>query len=344
MPGKPASRDPWLDNIKWVLITFVVIGHFWSMLPPDSAIQRQAYDFLYYWHMPAFVLLSGYLSRSFVWDRRHLDALFATILLPYLIFEPLLYFYRDLIGHELEPGILVLDPHWGMWYLIVLFFWRLATPILKKHWIWIPISIVISLWCGTMDTTALALPRILGMLPFFVVGLHLTPKAMTLLRNRWSMIPAVLFLAYLWDLSGRTDEWSRTWFMLWNVGYDEMGWDPVSDAMRIRFLVILLAFGGIFSVLALVPRKQHFFTSLGKQTLIVYLIHLFFIRAVGQSGRWYNFAEAHIEWALVISVLASIGLALLLASPPSVKLFTPIVDPVGTLRRRRKAAAEPSDT
>ena len=54
-------RDPWLDNVKMVLVTFVVIGHA-LVLVPDDGPNGQIYDFIYAWHIPAFVLVTGFLA------------------------------------------------------------------------------------------------------------------------------------------------------------------------------------------------------------------------------------------------------------------------------------------
>src|SRR4028119_301068 len=82
----PTRRDPWLDNAKMVLVTLVVVGHSWTLLPTTTA-GSVLYDFLYLWHVPAFVMVTGYLSRSFTWSRRHLSRLLTTVVVPYLIFE-----------------------------------------------------------------------------------------------------------------------------------------------------------------------------------------------------------------------------------------------------------------
>jgi peptidoglycan/LPS O-acetylase OafA/YrhL len=61
----PATkRDPWFDNAKMLLVTLVVVGHSWSLLA-ESFSTTWAYNFLYLWHVPAFVMVTGYLSRSF---------------------------------------------------------------------------------------------------------------------------------------------------------------------------------------------------------------------------------------------------------------------------------------
>ena len=71
---QPRVRDPWLDNTKLVLITLVVVGHGWALLS-HSPLTSWLYDFLYLWHMPAFLVVTGYLSRSFGWNRRQLRSL-----------------------------------------------------------------------------------------------------------------------------------------------------------------------------------------------------------------------------------------------------------------------------
>ena len=58
-----------------LLVTLVVVGHSWVLLP-NNAVTDHVYDFLYAWHVPAFVFVTGYLSRSFVYSRVRLWQLF----------------------------------------------------------------------------------------------------------------------------------------------------------------------------------------------------------------------------------------------------------------------------
>jgi fucose 4-O-acetylase-like acetyltransferase len=64
----PKQRDPWFDNAKMALVTLVVVGHAWVLLP-ETFLSDPLYDFLYAWHVPAFVFVTGYLSRTFQWDK-----------------------------------------------------------------------------------------------------------------------------------------------------------------------------------------------------------------------------------------------------------------------------------
>ena len=237
-----------------VLVTFVVIGHSWGLLEKTQG-SHWAYDFLYLWHIPAFVFVSGYLSKSFEWDRRHMKSLVYTLLVPYLIFEPALYYYRVGVVGETEPGTLWLEPHWTMWYLVVLMMWRLVTPILKLHWLFLPLSVFVSVLGGFWNTDLLMLPRFLGLLPFFVLGLHLKPRHLRHLDDVWVRIAAVPALVGMAVAALFTDAWAQTAFLWYDAGYEDVGIDPVI-AFQTRLTVMTLGLVGAFSVLALVPRRS----------------------------------------------------------------------------------------
>ena len=129
--ARPSARDPFLDNAKLLLVMLVVVGHAWVLMP-DAPSSFPAYTFLYAWHVPAFVIVTGYLSRSFTYSRANLRRLATTVVAPYLVFETLIALFRITVGHESMGSPLYVDPHWPMWYLAVLFLWRLATPWLNR--------------------------------------------------------------------------------------------------------------------------------------------------------------------------------------------------------------------
>jgi fucose 4-O-acetylase-like acetyltransferase len=325
------TRDPWLDNIKMTLVTLVVIGHSWGLLGA-SALGLQLYDFLYYWHIPAFVLITGHLSRSFQWDRRHFSSLFTTIVLPYLLFEFSLFHFRSALGQH-EQGAVWLQPHWGMWYLCVLFFWRLATPLLRRHWAAIPVSVAISLLGGLSPVLWFGLPRILGLLPFFVLGLHLERRHLAHLRARWVKPLAVLALVGILVLAAYTNDWARPAFLYYDAPYRDLGF-PAGDAMWIRLKVMAVGLIGTAGVLALIPARGGWFSRMGSQTLVVYLCHGFFIRYAEYAG-WFHWTTQHHVLGLFVVTCLAVALALFLASPPVAARLVWLVDPVGSARRSR---------
>ncbi|KRF37054.1 hypothetical protein ASG94_06675 [Nocardioides sp. Soil805] len=327
-----------------VLVVFVVIGHSWGLLEKTQG-SHWAYDFLYLWHIPAFVFVSGYLSKSFEWDRRRLKNLVYTLLVPYLLFEPALYYYRVTVVDETEPGTLWLEPHWTMWYLIVLLMWRLVTPILKLHWLFLPLSVVVSVLGGFWNTDLLMLPRFLGLLPFFVLGLHLKPRHLKHLDDVWVRIAAVPALVGMAVAALFTDAWAQTAFLWYDAGYEDVGIDPVI-AFQTRLTVMALGLVGAFSVLALVPRRSlGWFTVMGGATMVVYLFHGFVIKTVKALG-WPAWAEEHTTAGFVLTTLGAVALALLLACPPVRRVLEPFTNPLGwwESRRARRAAAPSAES
>lgn len=330
------SRDPWLDNVKTVLITAVVIGHSWGLLEGTDGT-HWAYDFLYLWHIPAFVFISGYLSKSFEWDRRRLKSLVSVLLIPYLLFEPALYYYRVHVVDETEPGLLWLNPHWTMWYLVVLLMWRLVTPILKLHWLFLPASVVVSLVGGLWNTDLLMIPRFLGLLPFFVLGLHLKPRHLARLDDVWVRAAAIPALLGIGAMARYTDTWAKTALLWYDAGYDEI---PIDNEIVFQTRLTVMMFGliGAFSVLALVPRRSlGWFTAMGTGTMVVYLFHGFAVKTAKALG-WTEWTADHIGIGFVLTTLGAIALTLVLASPPVRWLLEPLTNPLGSRWSRRRSA------
>jgi len=325
-----SPRDPWLDNAKMALITLVVIGHAWTLLP-ETTLDRHLYDFLYIWHIPAFVFVTGYLSRSFTWAPARLLSLVTTVVVPYVIFESLMAAFRVRIGNENLEGIFA-DPHWPLWYLSALFFWRLMTPIFKVIPAAVAVSVAISLLAGIGASDTLDAARVLGLLPFFVLGLHATPDRLARLQARSAKIAGTAVLLGLFVLAGFTDEWINTEWLYYRARYDELAF---SDARNILTRLVLLALGtaGALAFLALVPRISGWFTRMGVWTLVVYLYHGFVVKAFEYSS-FPDWAAAHAVVSLLLTTVFAVALALLLAWDPLARRLNYLVDPYGAIRRR----------
>ena len=185
------TRDPWLDNAKMALVTLVVIGHACTLLPDDGLLGH-FYDFLYAWHIPAFVFVAGYLSRTFEYTPERLWLLIRTVAVPYVVFECLMAFFRVYVGGD-QLADLFTDPHWPLWFLTALIFWRLTTPVFRAPPAVVALAVAVGLcvWSGTVDgetAEMFDLTRAVGLLPFFVLGVHTTPERLERLRGpgaRW---------------------------------------------------------------------------------------------------------------------------------------------------------------
>jgi fucose 4-O-acetylase-like acetyltransferase len=328
-----ASRDPWLDNTKMALVTLVVVGHAWTVLP-DTDLNEHLYDFLYVWHVPAFVLVTGYLSRSFTWTRRRLIGLVTTVAVPYVIFEALMAAFRIRFGDERFED-LFLDPHWPMWYLAALFWWRLLTPVLKSHPAMIPATVAVSVLAGTFAGDTFDVARVLGLLPFFTVGLHLSGERLARVRSGWVRVVGIGALALAFVLSARLDRWIETEWLYYRARYEELS---ASDLESMVIRLVLLAVGGACAVgfMSLVPRTDGWFARAGVWTLVVYLYHGFVVKTVAYAG-FGGWAEGYPFLSLLVITAGAVATALLLAWDPVARRLNVMVDPYGEIRRRGPA-------
>ena len=317
------SRDPWFDNAKMLLVTLVVMGHTWTLLPETWVVDR-TYNWLYLWHVPAFVMVTGYLSRRFTYDRKNLRKLVTTVVLPYLVFEGLFALFRVHVGGETLER-LWLNPHWPLWYLAVLFFWRLATPALR--WLpWaVPVTVGISLAGGLADLETFDVNRALGLLPFFAAGVLVQPHHIDLIRTRAArtagafVLVAGLVAAHLVE-SRLASEW-----LYYRTAYATLDTDWLTG-MGIRLALIGVAFAMAVSVLAWIPRRGGWFSALGAGSLVVYLFHGFVVKAAEYAG----FEEWSADKALLsftLATLVSVAVALMLSWRPVRKPLEKVVTP-----------------
>ena len=319
-----------------VLVTVVVIGHSLTMVPGEGR-NAQIYDFIYYWHIPAFVLVTGYLSRSFTWSRRHLWALFCTIVVPYFIFEFALLFYREHRGGEVIGAPMWLNPHWPMWYLAGVFVWRMLTPVLKRHWAAVPVTIAISLvfpMLGGTWTTYLDLNRVMGFLPFFTIGLYLTAAHLAALKSRTGAVVGAVTLVGVYVLAGHTDDWIATKWLWYAFTYDHFGASEAEGAWN-RLRLIGIALVASLAVLAVIPRRRTWFTDMGAASLIVYLFHGFFIKEAQYLG-YPEWCAEHGEWTIWPTIAGAVALSVFLACRPVSSRLTWVADPIGSVSRYRQ--------
>jgi len=306
-----------------VLVTLVVVGHGWTLLP-ETWLVEHSYNWLYLWHVPAFVVVTGYLSRRFTYTARNLRRLVTTVVLPYLVFEGLFALFRVHVGGETLER-LWLNPHWPMWYLSVLFLWRLATPAIRRVEGAFPVAVAVSLLGGTLTVETFDINRALGLLPFFVAGVLADERVVDLVRSQAArraalfVLPAGLVAGHLVETRIVT-EW-----LYYRTSYAELGVGPF-EGMVIRLGLIAAALAMTLSVLAWIPRDRVWFTSLGAGSLVVYLFHGFLVKGAEYAG-FADWAAGHATVALLLTSVVAVAVALSLAWGPVRRPLEKVITP-----------------
>ncbi|AXK36354.1 hypothetical protein DVA86_30990 [Streptomyces armeniacus] len=319
------SRDPFLDNAKFLLIVLVVIGHSWGPLEDEIRAVKAGYLLVYAFHMPAFALLCGHLARSFTGRPDQIRKLVSNVLVPYLIFETL-YAGMYAVVWDQPFSITPTEPRYLTWFLLALFLWRLTVPLWRALRHPVAVAALVSVAAGiTGMGYDLALPRVLMFLPWFVLGLRLRREQFAPLRTRgarWLAVPVLLCAgAGAYWAAPRT---SGGWLLMQWSGAD-MG-VPAATYVLMRLALFGLAAVLMCAFLALVPGRATVYTALGAVTLYPYLMHGLFVKTVEGSGGYDVIAAGGLPVAALLTVLAGV-LAVVLSSAPVRRVAWPLVEP-----------------
>jgi fucose 4-O-acetylase-like acetyltransferase len=321
------ERVAYLDNARYWVMLLVVIGHsltqFGSM---DSA--RAVYVWIYAFHMPFFILISGYTARRYMGDARQVRRIVSTLVVPYLIVETTLQLISRHYTGEPDP-LRILSPQWLAWFMAALFVWRLTTPIWRALRYPITTSIVISLTVGLFEIpNVLSLPKILGFLPFYVVGMHMSREWFERLTERPIRIASAIVLLVAFLICYRySGGWETDW-LLWKQRYDE---SPLSatpiEGMTQRAELLAVGFVLTFAALSLVPKRRSWTTRFGGRTFYCYLLHGYVIVYLTYQFELFDRIEKFGVGALIACIIGSTILANLLMTVIFSKVFRPLFEP-----------------
>ncbi|GLW05384.1 membrane protein [Microtetraspora sp. NBRC 13810] len=335
-PAAPAPRrrrDPYLDNVKFVLIALVPIGH--SLVPTlaaDSA--RSLYIFVYVFHMPAFVLISGYLSRNFWHSNAKINKLVDTLLVPFAVVEVGYAVLRFALGQKWS--LTITDPAWLNWYLLALFLWRISTPLWTRMKQPLLVAVVIYLAAGFSEISGdFSIDRFFGLLPFYVLGLMLKPEHFEMLNRTWVKILGVVTLAgaaAVAILIAPGQSLAPFYYKNSYAAMDMSWWMGLST--RMGLLVAALAMTA--AVLALVPRKETWYSDLGTRTLYAYLLHGVPVLIAKDQG-WLDFPWLYGPLGALAISASCFALAILLCMPITRTAFKWMLEPRLTWLYRRSA-------
>ena len=321
----PSRRDAHLDNAKFLGVLLVVCGHVLADLL-DAPGAHALYLFIYMFHMPLFIVLAGYFSRGFSMGGGKARKLIANLAVPYVIFEVAFALYRWQLGLIDKPGISLMDPYFVTWFLMAMFVWRLSTPVWQQLRWPLAVAVAISVLSGIADLpSAMDLHRVLGLLPFFVLGLMLKPAHMELLKRPRVRVIGALILAGGFVTAGLVHRRMTAEWALWRKSFADIGVnDVLGSGMRLGMLLAGAVLVAAF--LTVVPVRRMWFTRLGSATMFAYLLHGFGLKFVEAQG-WYELSWLHTLPGLVVAMAGAVAFGVLLMTAPVRRLTNWAVAP-----------------
>lgn len=325
---RPKQRDPFFDNAKYLAIVLVAVGHAWEPLRHGSRCVQALYSVIYAFHMPAFVIISGYFSRTFTGRPDQVRRLVTGVAVPYIVFETAYSLFKrwadDAPGHPIS----LTDPWFLTWFLAALFIWRLTTPIWRIVRWPLPLALVIAALASTSPGIGdvFDMQRVLQFLPYFVLGLFLKAKHFHIMRRREGRMLSVLVFASALVLAyWAVPRMSHGWFYHREAA-QQLGapWyaGPLMTAALFGCALLLTA-----SFFAWVPRRTTWFTALGAGTICGYLLHGFVIKSVKYAGLYQSQHWLHTPLGEVAATLAAAAVVTVLCTPPVRRLLRCVMEP-----------------
>jgi len=282
----------------------------------DDKSVKTLYMTIYSFHMPAFIVISGMLSRAELNQKSVLKTVGA-VLVPFVVFTLFYELFEYVTTGHPSSYLKNLRPYWMLWFLYSLFIWKMILPLFLRVSYPVTVSIALSLAAGYFESIGyfLGVSRTIYFFPFFVVGHKMTHKRLREMRIKYSgllfrmffsgiIVMNVLFFA---AFDGIEEKWLYGSFSYSKLGYEGL------DGLMMRALLLLMAFSTLFSFLMLVPNSKNRLFSRGKNSLYVYVWHGFFIKVFVGIGLVSMVAQLPLWIALSVFFIVSALLTLLLS-------------------------------
>lgn len=256
------------DALKGIMITLMVFGH----LPRVGTFQDELnylVDFIYLFHMPIFLFLSGYFFSININNTKGSAKKILLILYPYVLFITLylfLLYFLNLYGVKTSNSIsdisfynifqkIVFDPIGAYWFLHTLIFYQIVLLITKQlfknidFWIEVVIIFVISFILISVFPIEVSIKNI----AFLILG-YIFRKQNNMPSNLYLVIVCIIIL------------------LLYNF-------NEIRENYIIHMIFILALTSFLNSVI--IYKKEsivnQYLIFVGRNTLIILLVHAYFI-------------------------------------------------------------------
>ncbi|HAT4314290.1 TPA: acyltransferase family protein [Clostridium perfringens] len=291
---KTQTRNYLIDNSKGLLIFLVVLGHSLEFIRKDYEVARLLYVFIYEFHMPVFVFISGYLSKNVEKGRRNAVRNFLT---PFLLFNIIwnlitlvgpLFLRGEFTELPSEQAFSFFTPGWALWYIFAMFLWKILLPDLLKFKNIFILSVIAGIFVKLSGEfgSYMALSRTITFAPFFLAGYYSSEEKLKRFRkftrfNILNKVPSILIIiigvliALIFvNYSNIADEffWADRSYSNFNI--------EIFTGILLYIAVYIIGFAFVYVFINLMPENQTFLSKIGKNTLSVYFLHTYFIGSI----------------------------------------------------------------
>lgn len=287
-------RSAHLDNAKALLITLVILAHSLGLLAAQHGSAATVNRIIYVFHMPAFIFVTGYLSKPDAFTRKGLRSV-ASLAFVYLVFNALNYSWSSVFeGKTIDLVEVVTTPTYALWFLLSLVWWRLLLPLFafgkgrEAALASIAVAVTVAVGSGYVisDGSWMSISRVFVFLPFFVTGYRARQQKWSIPKTWWSRCLAAIAFGGLLFAQYSRHILRGTETLMHRKSFLQLG-EMTAQAGVGKLTILALSAVMVVAFLQLVPRRSLVITSLGATTLSVYVWHAFTLRNI----RWFGFED-----------------------------------------------------
>lgn len=272
------------DNIKFLLIALVVVGHFADCMTNNSWTMKSLILFIYSFHMPLFIYMAGLFHKNMNIKKRCISFIALGIYLKILF-----YICKTLLFHQ--PTFSLLSDGGLPWFMFAMAAFTAMSYILRdinmsKLFI---LAVLLSCIIGFDSTIGdyLYLSRIVVFYPFYILG-QLTNKSYLLKINQNKLLKffSILFVfIWLFLCFYKIDSLYilRPLFTGRNSFYSQDVFSFYGPLYRLLCMIISVTMG--IALVSLLPNnKIPVISTGGQRTLQIFFWHYPFIYILQKSG------------------------------------------------------------
>jgi len=315
-----AERNYYFDNLKFILIFLVVLGHALEPFIDDSLI-LPVYTLIYAFHMPLFIFISGYFSKH-IDSSAYATKIFKKLLIPYIIFETLYSLFDYWLTGDEQLTFTYFTPTWILWYLFSMIIWKVILPVVVKLKYILPISIVLAVVIGYASDAGYyaSLSRSIVFFPFFLAGYFTQGHWLDKLKTRSVKVVALIVAAVIGCGMYLFAPRMNVELLYHSLPYRALGYSVWYAGIYRLASMLLAAILGLCIMAWVTKRRLPIVTSAGQHTMVVFLLHGFVIKYLIALDVPAMLDTTGSKLSLVLFAL---GLTLLLSSP----IITAMVKP-----------------
>lgn len=321
------TRDLQLDSVKGALIFLVVYGHLIEQVHGDGW-GLNVYQFVYLFHMPAFIFISGMLSHATL-ETEDVGKLVSRLLVPFMVFECIGLAVHYAARGTLPASVTNLQPAWTLWFFLSLLAWRLTAPLLLRFRYPVLVSVLLALLALSAKPTGtyLTLARTFSFLPFFMLGMVHGRDMVEAVRQRASMPWAVAAVVVMLLLLVGADHLHK------NMLFGDSSFPKLDmtlwQGLLVRSGTWLLSLAATLALFRLLPTAR-LLAGWGRRSLVIYVWHAPLLIILREAIDWKALAE-HTGPLFIALFVFDILLCMLLASERCHRFTEGLFNPVRRL-------------